>query len=238
MKNIYSIKNTNLPLSFKDADTKKGIVTGYFASFNNIDSDGDVIVPGAFAKSIKETGPQSMQPRIKHLMNHDSGKPLGVILSLSEDEKGLCYESQIGTHSLGQDFIKMVDSGLITEHSIGYRTIQSDLGKGDDSANYLKEVQLWEGSSLTAWGANSLTPITGMKSEFKIDDIIERQKQIEKFCRSTSATDETIELLLIHSKQLSQIILDVQIATKAADAPLPDDELMKILTTFKNSLKS
>ena len=235
MKNIYSIKNTNLPLSFKDADTKKGIVTGYFASFNNLDSDGDIIVPGAFAKSIQETGPQSMQPRIKHLMNHDTGKPLGVIQSLCEDEKGLYYESQIGTHSLGQDFIKMVESGLITEHSIGFRTIQSDTNN-ETGDTYLKELQLWEGSSLTAWGANNLTPVTGMKSEFKIEDIVERQKQLEKFCRSTTATDETIELLLLHAKQLSQIILDVQIATKAADAPLPDDELINILTTFKKTL--
>jgi hypothetical protein len=27
----------------------------------------------------------------------------------------------------------------------------------------LKEIQLWEGSSLTAWGANQLTPLTGIK---------------------------------------------------------------------------
>ena len=237
MKNIYSITNTNLPTSFKDADSKKGRVTGYFASFNNQDSDGDIILPGAFTKSISETGPGSMQPRIKHLMNHDTSKPLGVLSSLSEDSKGLAYESNVGTHSLGQDYIKMVESGLITEHSIGYRRIKWENDSTDQSLTYLKELQLWEGSSLTAWGANSLTPITGLKSEIKIDDLIEKQKMIEKFCRATTATDETIELLLLHTKQLSQIILDIQNSTKAAtDAPLPDAELIEILTTFKKSL--
>jgi phage head maturation protease len=61
----YSIKGA-------DIDASKGIVTGYFAAFNNKDSDGDIIVKGAFAKTIKERGPQSSKPRIKHLLDHGS----------------------------------------------------------------------------------------------------------------------------------------------------------------------
>lgn len=210
MKNLYSVKTTSASVSFKDIDGKKGIVTGYFANFNNKDSDGDIIVPGAFTKSIGDTGPQSANPRIKHLLNHNIDQPLGVIISLKEDSKGLYYESQVGTHSLGVDFLKMVESGLITEHSIGFRTIDSQKSKDEDGVNYIKAVQLWEGSSLTAWGANELTPLTGMKSMFTVDQLIEKQKRIEKFCRATEATDETIEMLLLHSKQLSQTIIDIQ----------------------------
>ena len=38
-----------------DADEKKGIVKGYASYFNNKDSDSDIIRPGAYAKTIKET---------------------------------------------------------------------------------------------------------------------------------------------------------------------------------------
>lgn len=242
MSTIYSVKTTQAGLSFKDIDGKKGIVTGYFANFNNVDSDGDVILPGAFKKSIGDTGPQSPNPRIKHLLNHNVDQPLGVILTLTEDTKGLAYESQIGSHTLGQDFLKMAESGLITEHSIGFRVVDSYKGKDDDKANYLKAVQLWEGSSLTAWGANNLTPLTGLKSEFKytVEQMADRQKAIEKFCKNTTATDETIEMLLLHSKQLSQIILDIQNTTKQADATTQVNEekemneALSILRTLKN----
>lgn len=211
IEEIYSTKDfTSTPLQFKDIDGKKGVVTGYFADFNSTDSDGDIIMPGAFDKTIKSTGPGSPKPRIKHLMNHNISQPLGVLTSLKEDAKGLLYESKIGTHSLGTDFIKMAESGLITEHSIGYRTMKSNQIKEGDGARQLIEVKLYEGSSLTAWGANENTPLTGIKglNQTELNKIINRAEAIEKFCRDSEATDETIEMLLLYSKQLLQVIAD------------------------------
>ena len=215
---MYQYKTGNGLASIKDADVKQGIVTGYFSSFGNIDADGDVIVKGAFTKTIAENGPMSSQPRVKHLLNHDVTKPLGKILVLTEDAKGLYYESKVGTHTLGQDYLKMVDSGLITEHSIGFKTIKEDR-KSD--ANYMTELRLWEGSSLTAWGSNPETPVTGMKG-MNLEDVNIRIKALDKFCRNTSATDETVELLLIEIKQLQQYIIDLK-ATEPTNLTLPDE---------------
>jgi len=232
MKTLYSYKASPSEMSIKDIDGKKGIVTGYFASFGNKDSDGDIIQKGAFAKTIAEQGPNSAHPRIKHLMNHDITKPLGKILVLQEDSKGLYYESQVGSHSLGQDFIKMVESGLITEHSIGYTTVKND--KKSD-ANYLVELKLMEGSSLSAWGANEMTPLTGIKS-LTLEDMTARVKALDKFCRTTTATDETVELLLIEIKQLLQIITDTK-TTEPPVSTLPED-VLNVLQTFTNNLKA
>lgn len=244
MEKIYAYKNLDLSCSIKDIDGKKGVVSGYFAKFDNVDADGDIIRKGAFAKTIMENGPQSSQPRIKHLQNHNPAQPLGKLTHLAEDSKGLAYESQIGTHTLGQDFLKMVESGLISEHSIGYRTIKRN--QLQDYEGFMKnpkngwfeltELKLWEGSSLTAWGSNPLTPITGVKGTVDVQTIIDRQKAIEKFCRQTTATDETIELLLLEAKQLTQYILDLS-ATKPEHSTLPD-ELKEVFTTFQNSLNT
>ena len=197
---IYKFKNQSLEI--KDIDQKQGIVSGYFSAFGMVDSDGDIMMPGAFKRSIQDWGPEA-KGRIKHLLNHDPSKPLGNIQVLKEDGYGLYYESKIGKHSLGQDYLKMVDSGLIKEHSIGFRTLRE---QKNDVANEIHEVMLFEGSSLTAWGANENTPLVGYKSIKNVDDLKEEIRTFEKFIRNSDATDETIELCLIKVRQLAQTL--------------------------------
>lgn len=221
---IYTYKN--LSLEIKDVNKKEGIVTGYFSAFDSIDSDGDIIRAGAFQKSISENGPESMKPRIKHLLNHDPSKPLGVILSLKEDSYGLMYTSKVGTHALGQDFIKMVESDLVKEHSIGFKTIRESKNT-KESYNELLELKLYEGSSLTAWGANENTPLLGLKSN--LDSLNERIKSFEKFARNTDATDETIEFCLLEIKQLAALVESIKSTQAVVETPAPvEDEAKKL----------
>jgi HK97 family phage prohead protease len=246
VNNILNIKTEVLSAEIMDMNPKQGIVTGYFSKFNNVDSDGDIIRPGAFTKTIRENGPDSALPRIKHLLNHDPSLPLGVLKSLTEDAYGLAYESQVGSHEGGEDFIKMVESGLITEHSIGFKIIKRNQIQSYE--NYLKnpqlgqyeitEIKLYEGSSLTAWGANPLTPITSLKSLNDVDLLIAKHEAIEKFCRSTSATDDTIQMLLLHSKQLAQLILDMKSTTEPVRTIQPEENFADIIRQFNNNLKS
>lgn len=215
----YQTKNIPLSASIKDVDGKKGIITGYFAHFNSLDSDGDVIIPGAFNKTIAERGPLSTQPRVKHLRNHLVYEPVGTITALKEDTKGLYYESIPGTHFIGQDTVKMIESGLVTEHSFGFEVVKKETikeGNGllqEGRERKLMELKLWEGSVLSGWGANERTGAAMMKSMGKqayTKMLSDRATALEKFCRNTTATEETIEMLLLESKQLTQIILDIQ----------------------------
>ena len=226
---IYGYKR--MTQEVKDVDAKKGIVTGYFSAFNIKDSDGDIIVPGAFQKSLNEWFPKG---RIKHLLNHDPRQPLGKLMQLKEDSYGLYYESQIGTHNLGRDFIKMVESDLVKEHSIGFNVKGSRKGK---DATELYDVVLYEGSSLTSWGANEYTPMLGMKS---MSSKVDRIKKLEKFIKHTDATDETIELLMLEIKQLYQLLEnfeDLSSQPAAEEAPVepkvePDEIAQKAATAL------
>jgi len=208
--NIYNYKSTSL--AFKDIDMKQGIVTGYFASFNTVDAENDIIMPGAFTKTITENF-----ARIKHLLDHNIQKVVGKLGLLKEDVPGLYYESKSGTHAQGRDFLLMAESGIITEHSFGY---QIPRGKSfiKDGIRTITEVKMFEGSSLQAWGMNQNTPLTGIKSLFADPEAVQKRiKALDKFCQSTDATDETIELLLIEVKQLSQLLVDLQTTTPAAE---------------------
>lgn len=247
MNSIYTIKDITIASEIMDMNPMQGIVTGYFSKFNNVDADGDIMKPGAFTKTISEQGPSSAQPRIKHLLNHDPSQPLGKLMTLKEDEYGLYYESQVGTHEGGEDFIKMVESGLITEHSIGFKIIKRNQIQSYE--NYLRnpslgqfeitEVKLYEGSSLTAWGANSLTPITSLKGDknLDVDMIVAKSAAIDKFCRNTTATDDTIQMLLLHSKQLAQLILDMKSSTtEPVNTIQPVDDTLDIIRQFRNKI--
>jgi len=67
---IYGVKSHSLIL--KDLDEGSRSVSGYFASFDTLDSDNDIIRKGAFTKSIQERGVKSTSNRqIAHLRNHD-----------------------------------------------------------------------------------------------------------------------------------------------------------------------
>jgi len=176
-----------IDLQFKDIDSNKGIVTGYFAAFNSVDSDGDVIEKGSFQKTIQERGPEGKQ-LIKWLLDHDKYKALGKIDVLKEDNYGLYYEGKVGRHTLGKDFMFMVEDGIINQHSFGYKTIKENYDN-QTKTNRIKELMMYEGSSVQFLGANPNTPITGVKS---LEDALEMCEKLQRFIQTSKATDETL----------------------------------------------
>lgn len=159
----------SLASGIRDVDTLQGIVTGYAAAFNIIDDDQDIIIPGAFAKTLAEQGPLSKQPRIKMLYQHDATKLLGVPSVLREDPYGLYFEVTLADTSLARDVLALYSEKIITEHSIGYEVVEAtwDRTKG---ARLLQQLRLFEFSCVT-WGANSQTPVISVKSLSQPSDL-------------------------------------------------------------------
>jgi len=213
-----------LAASIKDMDMKQGIITGYAASFDTLDSDRDIIMKGAFTKTIQEQGPKSLQPRIKHLLNHNTSQPIGNPLTLVEDDKGLLYESKAGTNAIAVDVLKMIDSGLITEHSIGFNTVRKTVLNPDadwkDQSTQIHEIKLYEFSSLTAWGANQYTPLIGVKSKQNVEERIGR---LIKAIDGGTFTDTTFIFLQDELLFLQKAFKDIT-TPAAIIAPEPDIE--------------
>jgi len=171
---------------FKDLDTSQGIVTGYFAMFGSKDLDGDIIEQGAFTKTVQERGPGG-KGLIKYLLDHDRNKAVAKIEQLYEDSKGLYYEAKVGSHMAGKDFLEMVKSGIINQHSFGF-SVPKDKSYFDQSrkANIIKEVMMYEGSAIQFLGANPETTHIGLKS---FEDYL---KSLEKFIQTSDASDDCI----------------------------------------------
>lgn len=207
--------------AFKDVDLQKRTVTGYFAHFGSKDSDGDIIEPGSFKKTIQERGPQGKQ-LIKFLLDHDKYKAIGKINELREDNYGLYYEATIGSHTLGTDFVKMVESEIINQHSFGYRIIK-DQYDSNLKANMIKELYMYEGSAVQFLGANENTPIVGIKS---LEDALQMVSKLEKFVKTSDATDETLLKLDTQLKSLQES-LEPLLSTQEKAEPI--SELIKNL---------
>lgn len=175
----------SISASVEEANTEKGIVSGYFSTFDQEDSDGDIVSPGAFAKSIKESGPMGTG-RIKHMLDHY--KLIGKLLTLKEDKKGLFYESQITGAERGKDFIIMCKEGLITEHSFyGYAIKWERNTAHPDYGVIYKEIALKEGSTMELWGANPNAKLVAVKSESDALAFLRKALTIG------SLSDETLE---------------------------------------------
>jgi len=179
----------------KDIDLKSKRVSGYLSSFGNKDSDGDIIVKGAYTKSIKER-----KDDIFFLNQHNWAQPHGKFDEIVEDAKGLYFVSNplIDT-TYSMDTLKLYEAGIIKEHSVGFVTIKDEVTK---DARLIKEIKLYEGSNVTL-GANSSTPFTGFKSMNKKDVDAELKKFLKAFRKGTF-TDETFGLLEIAIKQLME----------------------------------
>ena len=157
-----------------DADEKTGIVKGYGSIFNNVDSDGDVITPGAYTKTIMENG-----KRVKYLYQHNMEQPLGKMNNLYEDDKGLMFEAKIPKTQLGSDVLELMKAGVITENSVGILPLQKEAGNGENYNRKLTEVKLYEISAVTL-AANDEAMILDVKGNIDKEKVLKRYDKLVK----------------------------------------------------------
>lgn len=184
----------SISIAPENVDVKAGIISGYFAAFGNVDAHGDRFMPGAFTKSIIERGVKGTG-QIKHLLQHDTWRPMGVLTELKEDTFGLKFATK-ATIGIGyvDDTLRLYAAGVYNEHSVGFRII-SEKFNDDDRANEIFEVKLWEGSTVT-WGANDHTPFLGYKAvgdAYHLDSLIKRAGIAQNALKVGGLTDETYQ---------------------------------------------
>lgn len=232
---MYSVKSN---FRLKDIDSEKKVISAYVSVFGNVDTDGDMVVKGAFKKTISERGPGAARMRIKHLWMHDPFSIIGIPETMEEDDTGLLVRSKFGTDTFSADKFQQHIDGLVDEFSIGYQVMQSD--KADDHTK-LTELKLWEYSSVT-WGANELTRIVEGKGCIKeqLEMINERMNKLTTALRKGKYTDETAEQFEIELKQIQTIYNDLitlksepdTTHEQSPDGTLDDEQIADIFKTL------
>lgn len=192
-----------LSFEFKDItiNSESRRISGYAAVFGNKDKAGDILIKGCFSKSIQERGPQSnANDKIIHLWMHNMNEPVGKIVTLIEDDKGLYFEADIDEIDLGDREIKQLESGTLNQFSIGYSYVWDKIDyDSEKDAFIVKEVVLYE-ISVVSIGCNGETYYAGLKTAEEIEDKeIELQNEIEGSLQGLSMKKKT-EILGLFSK--------------------------------------
>ncbi len=137
----------------KAADDGSWTVAGYVSTFGNRDAQGDIVIKGAFAQTLKSGN------SIKFLYGHDSRSVIGVPISLKEDEHGLFGRFRISKTSLGQDIYTLLKDGALDSFSIGYVPTEVE---HDGENRLLRDIELLE-ASVVAIPANERALVTAVK---------------------------------------------------------------------------
>ena len=155
-------------------------IEGYGSVFNNVDSYGDIVLPGAFVKSITKRKPAM-------LWQHNSSQPIGVWDELEETSKGLRVKGRILDTTLGEDAYKLLKAGAVTGLSIGYSTKKYEIDQGKN-VRKLMELDLYEISPVT-FPANEKATITRVKSAH------ETERDFEDFLREAGYSRDAAKII-------------------------------------------
>jgi HK97 family phage prohead protease len=148
---------------------------GYAASYGNLDTDGDIIEPGAFAKSIKEGFPSG---RIKVLWQHRADMPIGLPVEMREDSKGLYVKARISRTEKGEEALQLLRDKVIDRMSVGFSIPSGKTGYDATGTRRIYEGKLYE-FSLVTWPANDQAIVTGVKTLKELREIADKELSLK-----------------------------------------------------------
>jgi HK97 family phage prohead protease len=147
------MEQLNVKLQVKSLD-EQGRFIGLASVYGNVDLGGDVVEPGAFAKTIQDRGGE--EPL---LFAHDTRQPIGLA-KLRDTNLGLLIEGELVLDvPKARETYSLLKHKVLRGLSIGYDLIKSDIVNG-----VRRELKLFE-VSVVVVPMNELATVTAVKAE-------------------------------------------------------------------------
>jgi len=212
------------PVQIKAAGTDDGLQEGQFralvAVFNNVDSVGDMILPGAFTKTLEDWSASGNA--IPVLWSHRMDDPefiIGQVLDAKETDAGLEVLGQLDVPDGGpkaKAAYQALKGRRTSQFSFAYDVIEGGpVEKDGQEYNELRELKLYEVSP-TQVGANQATELLGIKT-----DVIHLDLDL-KAGRVLSAKNETtlrdaVDSLESAAKQIKSVLAAIDSGSSGED---------------------
>lgn len=149
--------------SIKSVDNETGIFEAVVSVFGNKDSYGDIVMPGAFTKTLEDWAEKGDPIPVywSHRMD-DPDYNIGHVIEASESDDGLLVKAQLDLGGGKADQVhRLLKGRRVTQFSFAYDTIRDN--KNADGANELHELKLYEVGP-TPIGANQETELLAVKA--------------------------------------------------------------------------
>lgn len=164
------MKTKSFPAHIKAAGTTDGLEEGQFEAivsvFGNVDTYGDVVMPGAFAETLEAwTAKGDPIPVIWSHRWSDPEMHVGYVLEAEEREKGLWVKAQLDLDMpTAKTVNRLLKGRRVTQFSFAYDEVETGWGKRDDRDVYeLRKLDVIEVGP-TLLGVNQDTELLAAKS--------------------------------------------------------------------------
>lgn len=186
------MKFKTAPVSVKAVDADTGVFEAVVSVFGNEDSYGDIVMPGAFAKTLQDWAAKGDPIPVywSHRMD-DPDYNIGHVLEASETDAGLLVKAQLDLGGGKADQVhRLLKGRRVTQFSFAYDVI-AEVKNGD--ANELHELKLYEVGP-TPIGANQETELLAVKAAYALST------------KSETDVREAIDALTAATKQLQELL--------------------------------
>lgn len=236
-------------------------IKAYALAFGNIDSWGDIIMPGALDDFLKSEDAD----RMALCYQHERRTVIGKITDKGVDDYGMWIEADILPTTAGNDAAILIKSGAIKEFSIGYRADRYHYEKREGyeyDIRILDAITVYEVSPVTI-AANPSAIIVSAKADpnhksnnnpkpqktMTPEEIKAMRESIEKEATEKVASELKAKIQEIQAKQekidaqeksidnLDKTIKDQQESIKALQEALKKKDMISFFGAFKAAVE-
>jgi HK97 family phage prohead protease len=155
-----------LRVKIAEGEGEAGEFSALVSVFGNIDTYGDVVMPGAFERTLKEWSASGYP--IPVYWGHNLSDPdynIGQVVEAAETDRGLQVRARLDLDTpKGQQVHRLLKGGRVKEFSFGYSVRDAGWGEKDGQDVYeLRDLSLFE-VSVVPVGANPETELQTVKS--------------------------------------------------------------------------
>lgn len=193
-------------------ESETGVFSGRGSVFNELDSYKDIILPGAFKKSLKEKGVLGIKMLSQHggSMFGGNNNPIGVWTDINETDEALEMTGKLALKTQsGAETYELLKIGALDGLSIGFTTVKSNIDEETDIRT-VSEIDLWEVSIVTFPAMHNAT-ISDVKSFHllsqedrnvlkdilhKISGLCETERDFETFLRDAGWSREEAKTIV------------------------------------------
>jgi len=199
---------------------------GYASKFNGVDSYGDMILPGAYDKTLKKYGLPKM------FFNHDSyAVPLGKWIEAIEDSRGLKVSGELTDGiALSAEVHAALKHKTIDGLSIGYSLKRDDYEEDETTGRrIIKNITRLYEVSIVTFPADEKARITAVKSE----DIeqISTIREFERYLRDAGSFSKSLAAALVSR---ARVVFAAEGEPQADTMdPKAEREVLELLRRFK-----
>jgi uncharacterized protein len=180
----------NVALEIKALSTRE--FEGHGSVFGNIDLGGDIVVPGAFKRSLAEHRKSGSLPQMFWM--HRADQVPGLWTEMSEDKTGLYVKGELVDTTLGNEMHTLLTRKAVRGLSIGYRPVDTEYDK--DGNRLLKEIDLWE-VSLVSLAMNPLAKIEAAKARLSASgEYVPTEREFERRLRDAGCSKSVARFII------------------------------------------